>query len=397
MTKSIPNFADGILSMPQLKQAFEAGIISADAPLLEGQLQPASLDLRLGARAWRVQASFLPGQGECVKDKLDGLSMHEIDLRGGAVLEKGCVYIAEIMEGLNLPENITGLANPKSSTGRLDVFTRLIVEEVDKADKIEFEMVPSGYSGRLYAEISPRTFSIWARQGSRLSQLRLRVHNEVRENEEGTMDHLVRGGVPPLMAWQISQRTTINNSTNYGINLSVNLSEVAHPQISGLIGWRARKYAGMIDVDKVGEYEIAAFWEPVTRDHLTADGLVLNPDEFYILASREYVTVPAEYAAEMTAYDTRIGEFRAHYAGFFDPGFGAAEYGAGATRAVLEVRSHDVPFFIEERQTVCRLFYEPLSLVPDTLYGAEGGGSHYQAQGLKLSKHFKAPEAGDGK
>ena len=392
-------FADGILSMPQLKEAFAAGIISADAPLLEGQLQPASLDLRLGAKAWRVQASFLPGAKNRVEDKLKALSMHEIDLSGGAVLEKGCVYIAEIMEGLNLPMGITALANPKSSTGRLDVFTRLIVDGAD-----EFETAPPGYCGRLYAEISPRTFSILARQGSRLSQLRLRV-GDARLSDDATsalqqaiglthgagiIDHQIRDGVP----------------------LSVDLSG-AGAQIKGagaaawaqtkgalmpdLVGWRARKSVGLIDVDKVGAYEVAAFWEKITRSNLSGGGLVLNPDEFYILASREYVTVPAEYAAEMTAYDTRIGEFRAHYAGFFDPGFGVAALGAGETRAVLEVRSHDVPFLVEEGQTMCRLVYAPLSQVPDTLYGATGGGSHYQAQGLKLSKHFKAPEAGDGK
>ena len=384
MKKTKLSFADGILSMPQLQQAFEAGIISADAPLIEGQLQPASLDLRLGARAWRVQASFLPGAKNRVEDKLKALSMHEIDLRGGAVLEKGCVYIAEIMEGLNLPDNITALANPKSSTGRLDVFTRLIVDGAD-----EFETAPPGYCGRLYAEISPRTFSILARQGSRLSQLRLRV-GDARLSDAATsalqqaiglthgagiIDHQIRDGVP----------------------LSVDLSGVAHPLMSDLVGWRARKSVGLIDVDKVGFYQVAAFWEKITRSNLSGGGLVLNPDEFYILASREYVTVPAEYAAEMTAYDTRIGEFRAHYAGFFDPGFGVAALGAGETRAVLEVRSHDVPFLVEEGQTMCRLVYAPLSQVPDTLYGATGGGSHYQAQGLKLSKHFKAPEAKRGK
>ena len=386
MTKFAPisfSFADGILSMPQLKQAFDAGIILASAPLLERQIQPASLDLRLGAKAWRVQASFLPGMGSRVEDKLDGLSMHEIDLSAGAVLEKGCVYIAEIMERLNLPDNITALANPKSSTGRLDVFTRLIVDGAD-----EFETARPGYCGRLYAEISPRTFSILVRQGSRLSQLRLRAGAAKLSDEatsalqkqiglthgEGIVNHQIRDGVP----------------------LSVDLSGSAHPLMPDLVGWRARKSVGLIDVDKVGGYEVAAFWEKITCSNLSAGGLVLNPDEFYILASREYVTVPAEYAAEMTAYDTRIGEFRAHYAGFFDPGFGVAALGAGKTRAVLEVRSHDVPFLVEEGQTMCRLVYAPLSLVPDALYGAEGSGSHYQAQGLKLSKHFKAPEAGDG-
>ena len=160
----------------------------------------------------------------------------------------------------------------------------------------------------------------------------------------------------------------------------------------GLVGWRARKHAGLIDVDKPRSYPVAAYWEKVTTDDLSGGGLILNPDEFYILVSREYVTVPPDYAAEMSAYDTRVGEFRAHYAGFFDPGFGMADLGAGQTRAVLEVRSHDVPFLIEEGQTVCRLVYEPLSETPPQLYGAAGSGSHYQAQGLQLAKHFLPPE-----
>ena len=387
-------FADGILSMPQLKEAFAAGIISASEPLIEGQIQPASLDLRLGAKAWRVQASFLPGAGNRVEDKLKALSMHEIDLRDGAVLEKGCVYIAEIMEDLNLPMGITALANPKSSTGRLDVFTRLIVDGAD-----EFETAPPGYCGRLYAEISPRTFSILARQGSRLSQLRLRA-GAAQLSDAATSALQQQIGLTHGAG-------IVHHQIRDGVPLSVDLSgagtgaaewaQTKNPLMPDLVGWRARKSVGLIDVDKVGAYEVAAFWEKITRSNLSGGGLVLNPDEFYILASREYVTVPAEYAAEMTAYDTRIGEFRAHYAGFFDPGFGVAALGAGETRAVLEVRSHDVPFLVEEGQTMCRLVYAPLSQVPDTLYGATGGGSHYQAQGLKLSKHFKAPEAGDGK
>ena len=392
MTKSIPNFADGILSMPQLQQAFAAGIISADAPLIEGQLQPASLDLRLGARAWRVQASFLPGAGNRVEDKLKALSMHEIDLRDGAVLEKGCVYIAEIMEDLNLPMGITALANPKSSTGRLDVFTRLIVDGAD-----EFETALPGYKGRLYIEISPRSFSILVRQGSRLSQLRLRAGKAVLGDGEEIIEYLIRDGVSPLTELRISQKRISDYSIREGYPLSVDLSGAQCSQIADLIGWRARKHVALIDVNKVDTYNVATFWEPVTKDHLTAGGLVLNPDEFYILASHEHVAVPAECAAEMLAYDTRIGEFRAHYAGFFDPGFGVGKTQTGKTRAVLEVRSHDVPFLIEEEQIVCRLFYELLSQVPEMLYGVKGGGSHYQAQGLKLSKHFKAPEAKRGK
>lgn len=376
------SYPPGILSQPQLEDAFAKRILTSAAPLTDGQIQPASLDLRLGAKAWRVQASFLPGADHKVADKLHDLAMHEIDLTNGAVLEKGCVYIAELMESAHLPQGLTAIANPKSSTGRLDVFTRMIADYAD-----EFEMAPSGYSGALYAEISPRTFSVLVRQGSRLSQLRLRSGRAHISDDD-------------MMALQDKSRLThgegiINHKIKDGIPLSVDLSGKAHSLMPGLVGWRARKHAGLIDVDQVGVYPVSGFWEKVTFADLNAGGLVLNPDEFYILASREYVTVPAEYAAEMTAYDTRIGEFRAHYAGFFDPGFGMPELGAGETRAVLEVRSHDVPFLIEEGQTVCRLVYEPLSLVPDALYGARGSGSHYQAQGLQLAKHFQPITGGE--
>ena len=378
MTKS-PIFPDGILSSKQITDAINNGIIHLATPAADGQIQPASLDLRLGRRVWRVQASFLPGQDVTVAEKLDTMAMHEIDLEHGAVLEKGCVYIAELEESLSLPEGLSGFANPKSSTGRLDVFTRMIADGAT-----EFEHAPAGYTGPIYAEISPRTFSILVRRGSRLSQLRFRQGaSKIDDQDMQRLQDdvgLVHGG-------------GLNGADiRGGVPLSVDLSGQANPDLPGLIGWRARKHAGMIDVDQPKTYPVASFWEKVTTADLTGGGLVLNPDEFYILVSRECVTVPEDYAAEMSAYDTRVGEFRAHYAGFFDPGFGMAQLGAPQTRAVLEVRSHDVPFLIEEGQTVCRLVYEPLSEVPETLYGASGSGSNYQAQGLQLAKHFLAPE-----
>ena len=376
---SIPPFANGILSSKQIAQAIDHGVIRLASPCADGQIQPASLDLRLGQRVWRVRASFLPGQGVTVADKLKTIAMHEIDLTQGAVLEKGCVYVAELEESLNLPEGLSGFANPKSSTGRLDVFTRMITDGAT-----EFESAAAGYSGPLYAEISPRTFSILARRGSRLSQIRFRQGaSRVDDADMKRLQDeigLVHGG--GLNGADIRD----------GVPLSVDLSGQANPDLPGLIGWRARKHAGMIDVDRPKTYPVASFWEKVTTADLSGGGLVLNPDEFYILVSRECVTVPENYAAEMSAYDTRVGEFRAHYAGFFDPGFGMAKLGAATTRAVLEVRSHDVPFLIEEGQTVCRLVYEPLSDVPEVLYGASGSGSNYQAQGLQLAKHFLPPE-----
>jgi len=363
---------DGILPESQLVAAFDKKQISATEPLLDGQIQPASLDLRLGARAWRIQASFLPGRGQTVMDKIDKFSMYELDLTQGAVLETGCVYIVELLESLALPESLSATANPKSSTGRLDVFTRLITDGA-----VEFEAVAAGYNGPLYAEISPRTFSVMVRKGSRLSQLRLRRGMQILD-DAGHADLQERHQLV-----RFDDETIV--SINDGIGLSVNL---VPQEKTGLVGWRARKHAGLIDVDKPASQPAARFWEAVTDADLFKGGLVLNPDEFYILASQEFVIVPADYAAEMRAYDTRVGEFRAHYAGFFDPGFGMAEIGATPTRAVLEVRSHDVPFLIEQGQTVCRLVYEPMSARPKQLYGAAGSGSNYQSQGLKLAKHF---------
>jgi dCTP deaminase len=308
--------------------------------------------------------------------------MHELDLSDGAVLEKGCVYLVELMERLALPENLSAIANPKSSTGRLDVFTRLISDRAQ-----EFESVEAGYEGPLYAEISPRTFSILARQGSRLSQLRLR-RGVSRLDDDQLAELQQNHGLVSATAnpdADLNQNSDFLASINDGIGLSVNLHADGP---DGIIGWRARKHAGLIDIDKAASQPISRFWEAVRTDDLTGGGLVLNPDEFYILASREFVCVPSCYAAEMRAYDTRVGEFRAHYAGFFDPGFGISEIGAAPTRAVLEVRSHDVPFLIDHGQIVCRLVYEPMADVPEALYGAQGSGSNYQSQGLKLAKHF---------
>ena len=364
--------ADGILPVQELYACFKKGFISSATELARDQIQPASLDLRLGRRAWRIQASFLPGMKQTVQDKIEKFAMYPLDLSDGAVLETGCVYIVELQERLALPPSLSALANPKSSTGRLDVFTRLITDGA-----IEFEAVAAGYNGPLYAEISPRTFSVKVRQGSRLSQLRLRRGQLSLDDAALTLLQQAHKIV------QFDDQTQI--SIQDGIGLSVNLTPQKDTE---LIGWRARKHAGLIDVDLVGGQPAARFWEAVTLCDLTKGGLVLNPDEFYILASREFVTVPPDYAAEMRAYDTRVGEFRAHYAGFFDPGFGCDATGALLTRAVLEVRSHDVPFLIEQGQTVCRLVYEPMAAAPNYLYGAEGSGSNYQSQGLKLAKHF---------
>ena len=365
-------FTTGILPCQGLAAAIRAGEIVAEEPIGSELIQPASLDLRLGRIAYRVRASFLPGVGSRVRDKLDAFTMHSFDLAGGAVLEKGCVYIVPLLESLKLRARTGAMANPKSSTGRLDIFTRVITDGA-----IEFDRVEPGYKGPLFAEISPRTFSVMVRTGSRLAQLRLRRGSP--RASDSSMRRLHERS--PLIA-QGKERPG-EADIESGVALSVDLVGDA---TKGIIGYRAKHHTGVIDVDKVAHYDIDDFWHriPIPRDQR----LILDPDDFYILASREAVAVPPDHAAEMRAYDTLVGEFRVHYAGFFDPGFGHDAAGGTGSRAVLEVRSHDVPFVLEHGQTVGRLIYERLTAVPDRLYG-QGIGSNYQAQGLKLSKHFR--------
>lgn len=360
----------GILPSQTIREMIKGGQIASDIPVIDGQIQPSSIDLRLGAEAYRVRASFLPGRNSTVAERLETLAMHRIDLRDGAVLEKGCVYIVRLQESVSLPPKISGTANPKSSTGRLDIFTRLITDY-----GTEFETVREGYEGPLYAEISPRTFSVLARTGSRLNQLRFRRGQPV------TSDAAMRR-LQDSVVLVHGQDADIKE----GVAVSVDLT--GDPK-TGLIGYKAKQHTGLIDIDQPGGYEMPDFWEPLYRQKDRPAELVLDPDEFYILASKEYLSVPLDYAAEMRAYDTKVGEFRVHYAGFFDPGFGMPEAGGEATRGVLEVRSHDVPFVISDGQVVCRLVYEPLIEIPDKIYGAGGIGSNYQGQGLKLGKHFR--------
>jgi dCTP deaminase len=342
--------AYGILPSQAIGALIEGGAVESAAPIGPGQIQPASLDLRLGARAFRVRASFMPGPGVTTKEQIERFVLHTVDLGPGAVLEVGCVYVAEIEEALALPPDIAGLANPKSSTGRLDVFTRVIADHGPG-----FDQTGPGYRGRLYLEICPQTFPVLVRTGSRLSQIRFR----------GPLGAAAAGGHPREIA------------------LSVDLSGGGAYR---LIGYRSKRHTGVIDVDRAGAYEVEDFWEPLMAT--PHKRLILDPDEFYILASKEAVRVPATHAAEMEPFNALMGEFRVHYAGFFDPGFGLSESGGEGSRAVLEVRSHKVPFILEDGQLIGRLIYEPLSEPPAQLYGREIG-SHYQAQALKLSKHFR--------
>ena len=333
----------GILPVQSLRERSDAGEIRNAEPHL---FQPASLDLALGTRAFRLRASFLPGEGTSVLDAARALSLHEIDLDDGAVLETGCVYLVELRQSLALGGDVTAIFNPKSSTGRLDVFTRVIGDGATR-----FDAVPAGYTGPLWVEVAPRTFPVLARAGDSLVQLRLRSgqHVELR-----------------------TETVSVDLSGGFGSD--------------GLIGYRARRHSGLVDLRDVGGHVPRDFWDPLRASDARNGSLVLDPDEFYILASSEAVVIPEGEAAEMAPIAPEIGEFRAHYAGFFDPGFGVGD-GEGA-RAVLEVRGRDVPFLLRHRQPVARLVFEPMSAVPSRLYGARG--SNYQGQGLKLGKHFSA-------
>ena len=359
---------DGILPDADIQSLFDEGKISASRPLDENQIQPASLDLRLGATAFRVRASFLPGKKHLVSDKLDRLMLHAFDLSEGAVLETGCVYIVPLLESFALPDDVSASANPKSSTGRLDIFTRVIANNTQ-----QFDMLPKGYTGQLYLEISPRTFPIVVRTGSRLSQIRFRKGDATLNGDE-------------MIALQQSDMLVATEDPlidGRGVAMSIDLSG----DDAGLIGYRGKRHTALVDVDKPAAHDLLDFWEPIyNRGSMD---LVLDPDQFYILVSREAIHVPPDYAAEMVPFDPLVGEFRVHYAGFFDPGFGHESAGGAGSRAVLEVRSHEVPFILEHGQVIGRLIYEHMLSKPESLYGSDLR-SNYQAQGLKLSKHFRA-------
>ena len=328
-----------ILPSQSIRRLISEGHITAGKSIASRQVQPASLDLRLSNVLFRSRASFLPGGKEASR-KLGKYASRDTLTEYGSILEPGCVYVVQLLEQLVLPEGVSAICNPKSSTGRLDVFVRVIADGGDR-----FDVIPAGYEGPLYIEVCPQSFPIRVRQGSTLAQIRFARWDD------------------NTLPWRDSVKTTEA--------ISVDLPT------TGVVGYRARRHTGVIDVDAVGACNIADFWEPITAP----DGrLILDPDEFYILASRETVDVDTLHAAELAPFDATRGEFRLHYAGFCDPGFRG--------RVVLEVRSHKTPFVLEDGQAVGTFTYERLTEAPDCLYGADIG-SNYQAQGLKLSKHFR--------
>lgn len=333
----------------RISAAIAAGSIRLETAPDADQIQPASLDLRLGSRAYRLPASFLPGPGHTVAERLAKLATHEVDLSKPTVLERNCVHIVPLMEGLALPKGVDARANPKSSSGRLDIFVRIITDH-----GATFDDVPDGYHGPLYAEVVPRSFAVIAQAGARLAQIRFR--------ESATR---------PVAATRV-------------VPVTIDLDPQGKPD--GIIGYRARRHSGLVDLAKVGALPRSDYWEPITAIAGRRE-LVLDPDEFYILVSAEAVVVGADEAAEMVAYDPAVGELRSHYAGYLDCGFGLAEAGGEGSRVVLEVRSHDVPFLLDHGQRIATLVYEPMTERPERLYGQDLG-SNYQGQGLKLSKHF---------
>ena len=352
---------EGVLPDRHLRALILNGTITADAPILDEQIQPASLDLRLGSCAYRLRASFLAGEGRSIEARLEDFAMHRMELADGAVLEKGCVYLIPLLERVCLPQGLEAVANAKSSTGRLDLLTRLVGD-----GGMEFDRLPEGYCGPLYAEVCPRSFSVCVRPGMRLNQLRLRRGGSRLSDKD-------------LLALHRNSRLVEGEAMiSDGLGFSVDLSG------PGIIGWRARPHSAVIDLDLIDHYDARAFWDPLNAEN---GQLILDPGAFYILKSQEAVAIPPTHAAEMSPYLALAGEFRVHYAGFFDPGFGVGERGAGA-RGVLEVRCHEAPFVLEHGQCVGRLIFERMAQEPDRLYGT-GLSSNYQGQSLKLAKQFR--------
>lgn len=363
----------GILVDRELRTLVESGRIQAAVPLESGQIQPASLDLRLGDVAHRIRAGFLPEE-ETVADRLAELTLDTLDLRSGAILEPGGIFLIPLLEALALPHDLSARSNPKSSTGRLDLFTRVLIDR-----NARFDDVPKGYSGSLFMEVAPRSFPVRVRRSDRLTQQRffrgasalsdaeLRALTE-REtlafSEEGT----------PLGPSQLLF------DGDGGLVFRLKLSG------EGPIGYRARRFCAVVDLSKIGHHDPAEFWDPV---YSKRGAIIVEPEQFYIFASKERIRVPRGYAAEMLPIDVGVGELRTNYAGFFDPGFGDRGEGGSGTPAILEVRPHDVPFLVEDGQVFFRLRFFRCTSEPEVPYASPGSGSHYGSQRLALAKQFR--------
>jgi dCTP deaminase len=371
----------GVWPSQWIQKAVDAGLVNAPQ-YDEGQLQPASLDLTLGEVAYRLRCSFLPGKNDTVEDQLKAFQLGPpIDISDGAILERNRPYLIPLRESVNLPRAVKARANPKSSTGRLDVFTRVVTDRSSR-----FDDVKRGYKGRLYLEVVPRSFAVMVRPGLALNQLRLSSGSVAVTDDDLRTAHresplLYRNGSP------LDRREV---KVNGGLWLSLDL-------IRGegvVVGYRAKRHSDLIDMSMLRTYDPASYWDYVVPE--VGNRVILEPEEFYLLLSAEAVRVPPEFAAEMTAFDPSGGEVRTHYAGFFDPGFGhdPTEFFPRGSRAALEIRAHDVPFAVDHLQQVCQLRFERMAEVPTLLYGADRA-SNYQGQVSTLSKHFRSQNRPD--
>lgn len=366
----------GILVDHELRQLFEKEHLRAAMPYDPKQIQPASIDLRLGPRAHRIRAGFLP-EKVTVGERCEELAMETLNLEHGAVLEPGGIYLILLLEEFALPKDVSARSNPKSTTGRLDLFTRVLIDR-----NARFDDVPAGYRGPLYIEVAPRSFPVRARLGDRLTQQRF-----FRGNCALTDPELQKLAAAESLAFTEKGEPIAPENLLFdgdgGIVFRLKLSG------KGPVGYRARRYTNVVDLSSDAAHDPAEFWDPVFAKN---GSLVVEPEQFYIFASKERLRVPPGYAAEMLPIDVGVGELRTNYAGFFDPGFGCAEASPRGTPAILEVRPHDVPFLVEDGQVFFRLRFFRCSSTPTTLYGSDGSGSHYGRQSLALARQFRPPQ-----
>ncbi len=359
----------GTLPDEGIAALIEAEAIASGSGIDGTQVQPASLDLSLGEAAWWMPGSVLPLPGEPVEALLERFARCRLDLSRPEVFVRGQVYVVRLDERLALPEGLAAYANGKSSIGRIDVQTRVLTDENPRYDK-----VPPGYRGPLYLEVIPKSFDIRVRAKDRLNQA---IFYRDRRRLGAAALAEVHGRCPLVRA---PGEGLAGFRRNSGLLLTLDLEQP-------VVGWVAKRSLEPIDLAQVHFHDPSEYFDPIPKPRRGA--LFLSREAFYIFSTHERVVVPPELAAEMLPYDTSAGEFRAHYAGFFDPGFGWGAAGElGGTPAVLEVRPYEDDLLVRHRQPVCKMAFEQLTAAPRQLYGQ--GQSHYAEQrGPRLSKYFE--------